>query len=479
MIVSRSEQDYINRVAWRACETFRGVIDAVEYKNYVLVMLFLKYLSDVWKDTRGNYREERFVLPPNSSFDFLFEWRDEPDIGELINLALRNIEEENRPKLDGVFRSVDFTSPNLGETRDRNRRLRHLLEVFGDPILELRTSRIRDPNIIANTYEYLISRFANHSGGEFYTPYQVSILLAKLLQPKSGSRICDPICGSGSLLISMANEVGDRNLELYGQEPNGSIWALCRMNMFLHGKDDARIELGDVLNNPKLIKGGSLMKFDVVVANPPFSLDKWGAENAEMDEFRRFCRGVPPKNNANYAFISHMIETLVEPNGKAGVIVPHGALFRRGAEGSIRRNLIEDNLLEAVIGLPANLFFGIGIPTAIMVFNRGKKTKDVLFIDASNDYDHAKNQNKLRDGAIATIIETFKNFQSVEKYAYRATLQEIKENGFSLSISRYVKRFEDEEPVDLKQVQDEIDKLEKELGRVRLELSRQLSDLDS
>src|SRR5262245_14931517 len=322
MIGSGIEQDDINKAAWRACETFRGVIEPAEYKNYVLVMLFLKYLSDVWKDEpenpeRGIIRKH-FFLPPNSSFDFLLDRCHEPNIGELINDALANIERENEARLRGVFRTVDFNSDaTLGKTTDRNRRLRELLENFA--MLDLRPSRIGNPDIIVNTYEYLISRFASDSGkkgGEFYTPHQVSVLLARLLQPKSGSRICDPTCGSGSLLIRMANEVRDRNFKLYGQESNGSTWALCRMNMFLHRNDSARIEWGDVLNDPRLIDGNSLMKFDVVVANPPFSMNRWSAKDPARDEFNRFNRGVPPKNQADYAFISHMVETSVEGTGK-------------------------------------------------------------------------------------------------------------------------------------------------------------------
>jgi len=494
MTSSRLEQNDINKVAWRACETFRGVIEHAEYKNYVLVMLFLKYLSDTWKDRlekavnefggdqeriAGRTSQERFVLPPNSSFDFLLDRCNEPNIGQLINNALENIERANKASLEGVFQTIDFNSDTvLGNAQDRNRRLKELLAHFA--ILDLRPSRISDPNVIGNTYEYLISRFASESGkkgGEFYTPHQVSVLLAKLLQPKSGSRICDPACGSGSLLLRMADEIADRKCKLYGQELNGSTWSLCRINMFLHGRDSARIEWGDALNHPRFIEGDSLMKFDVVVANPPFALDKWGVENAATDEFNRFCRGIPPKNKADYAFISHMVETSVKPRGRAGVIVSRGVLFRSGAEGEIRRRLIEENLLEAVIQLPANLFFSVGIPAAIMLFNRAKETSDVLFIDASNHCEQGKKQNKLHDGVIARIVETFKAFQTVEKYAYRATFEEIQGNEFNLNVSRYVHIFEDEEPVDLKRVKDEIDELERELGMVRFELSRHLSEL--
>jgi type I restriction enzyme M protein len=496
MTISKIEQDDINKVAWRACDTFRGVVDPAEYKNYILVMLFLKYLSDVWKDKLEQYRaelgddqerinrrmsRERFVLPENSSFDYLYEHRNDANIGELINIALENIEEENKAKLEGVFRNIDFNSDaNLGETKDRNRRLKHLLEDFANPVLDLRPSRIGDQDIIGNTYEYLISRFASDSGkkgGEFYTPHQVSVLLAKLVQPKSGNRICDPACGSGSLLICVADEVGDRNFALYGQESNGSTWALARMNMFLHGKDSARIEWGDTLNNPKLIEGDALMKFDVVVANPPFSLDKWGAEDAASDKYKRFHRGVPPKSKADYAFISHMVETTVEGTGKVGVVAPHGVLFRGGAEGKIRKELVEKNLLEAVIGLPANLFFGTTIPAVILLFNHGKQTSDVLFIDASREYEQEKTQNKLRDQDIAKIVDTFNNFQTVEKYAYRATFEEIKENEFNLNIPRYVDTFEEEEEVNIKAMQDEIQELEKELTSVRQKMADYLSEL--
>lgn len=489
-------QSEINSIAWKACDTFRGVVDPSEYKNYILVFLFLKYLSDVWKDRREQYtkelegdkerierrmKRERFVLPAGCDFDTIFAKRNESNIGEIINVALEEIEETNKAKLEGVFRNIDFNSEALGETKERNKRLRHLIEDFADPRLDLSPSRIGNQDIIGNTYEYLIAHFASDSGkkgGEFYTPREVAMLMAELLQPKSGARICDPACGSGSLLIRVANEVADHNFALYGQESNGSTWALCRMNMFLHGKDSARIEWGSTLTNPKLIEDDSLMKFDIVVANPPFSLDKWGAESALVDKFHRYHRGVPPKSKADYAFITHMIETSVEGTGKVGVIAPHGVLFRGGAEGKIRKQLVEDNLLEAVIGLPANLFFGTGIPAAILIFNRGKQTTDVLFIDASREFEQGKNQNKLRKPDIEKIVQTYKTFQAVEKYAYRATVVEIKaENDFNLNIPRYVNTFEDEEQVDIRAVQKEIEELEVQLATVRNELSSGLTEL--
>ena len=499
--MSQVDQDQINQVAWNACDTFRGVVDPSEYKNYILVMLFIKYLSDVWKEHREAYVEkfegdeamverwmkrERFVLPPDSDFVTLCRRRNESNIGELINIALHDIEEANKAKLDGVFRNIDFNSEsNLGETRDRNKRLVRLLQDFANPVLDLRPSRVGGEDIIGNTYEYLIERFAagaGKKGGEFYTPKQVAVLLAKLLDPQAGDKIADPTCGSGSLLIRVGQEVGDKNFALYGQESNGSTWALSRMNMFLHGMDSARIEWGDTLGNPKLLEGDSLMKFDVVVANPPFSLDKWGAEEAADDRFNRFHRGVPPKSKGDYAFITHMVETTVEQTGRVGVIAPHGVLFRGSSEGRIRQRLIEENLLDAVIGLPSNLFYGTGIPAAILIFHRGKQKArrgtDVLFIDASRDFEQSTNQNRLREEDIARIVATYRDFKTVDKYSYRATLDEIRENEFNLNIPRYVDTFEEEEPVDMEVVKADIERLEGDLAEVREEMDRHLTKLD-
>jgi len=496
MIQPEITQAEINAVAWKACDTFRGVVDPSEYKNYILVLLFFKYISDVWKDRVEQYHleykgdeerirrrlsRERFIMPDGSDFETVYRRRHEPNIGEIIDVALTSIEEANKTKLEGVFRNISFNSEtHLGETKDRNRRLKRLIEDFADPRLDLRPSRVGNRDVIGGAYQYLIDRFASDAGkkgGEFYTPPEVSTLLAKLAQPKKGARICDPACGSGSLLIRVANEIGDNDFSLYGQESNGSAWALCRMNMFLHGRDSARIEWGDTLNNPKLLEGNALKKFDIIVANPPFSLDKWGADNAARDFYCRFHRGVPPRGKADYAFITHMIETTVADTGKVVVIVPHGVLFRGGSEGKIRQKLIAENLLEAVVGLPANLFYGTGIPAAILIFNRGKKTTDVLFIDGSREYEETKKENKLRPQDVEKIVATYKKFETVEKYAYRATYEQIKENDFNLNIPRYVDRFEEEEEVDIRATEEEIERLEAELAEVRREIKRHLEEL--
>jgi type I restriction enzyme M protein len=512
------DQKDINNAAWAACDTFRGVVDPAQYKDYILVMLFVKYISDTWKDHYEQYRKqygdddarirrklerERFVLPYAelkdhetgevtdrflADFYSLYERRAAANIGELINITFDAIEEANKAKLEGVFRNIDFNSEaNLGRTKDRNRRLKNLLEDFNKPQLDMSPGQVSE-DVIGNTYIYLIERFATDAGkkaGEFYTPHKVSELVAKLARPKSGNRICDPACGSGGLLIEAALEVGDRNFALFGMESNGSTWALARMNMFLHGADSAHIEWCDTLVSPALVENDRLMKFDIVVANPPFSLDKWGAEEAESDRYNRFWRGVPPKSKGDWAFISHMVEAALEKEGRVAVVVPHGVLFRGAAEGRIRQKMIEENLLDAVVGLPGNLFPTTSIPVAILVFDRSREKggknhnrKDVIFIDASRDYLPGKNQNALSAEHIQKIIKTVKARKTMEKYAHVAAFDEIKENDFNLNIPRYVDTFEEETEIDIDAVQLEIDQLEKELADVRAKMAEMLKTIE-
>lgn len=501
-------QDDINKVVWKACDTFRGVIDPSQYKDYILTMLFLKYVSDVNKSKFNEYleryegdadrakramRHERFVVPDNSTFDYLYEHRNDTNIGELIDIALADLEEANREKLSsedgsGIFRNISFNSSNLGEAKDKNTRLKNLLIDFSDGKLIFDESHLDNNDVIGDAYMYLIEHFASDAGkkaGEFFTPKEVSSLLAKLTKSQPGARICDPTCGSGSLLIKAGKEVGSNNFSLYGQELNGSTWALAMMNMLLHGFDSATIRWGDTLRNPKLKDGDALMKFDTVVANPPFSLDKWGAEDAESDQHSRFWRGTPPKSKGDWAFISHMIEVAYEGRGKVGVVVPHGVLFRGASEGKIRQQTIDENILEAVIGLPANLFFGTGIPAAIVIFNKGKKTDNVLFIDASREFENGKNQNRLRAEDIGHIVSVYRQFAAgelaagvaEEKYAYVATREEIAENDYNLNIPRYVDTYEEEEEIDIVAVQKEIDALEDELVEVQAKMKGYLKEL--
>ena len=501
-------QTEINRIVWNACDSLRPVMGSGSYKDYILTLLFVKYLSDVWKEKANLLREkypdneemvkrqlkrERFFLPDESSFEYLYDNRNESNVGELIDIALTKLEDENRSKLAMVFRSISFNSETaFGPTKQRNTILKNLLTDLN--AMDLQPSHLENNDVIGDSYEYLISNFAGEAGkkaGEFYTPSEVSTLLAKLVDPQSGDRICDPACGSGSLLIKVAKEVNSKNYALYGQENNGSTWALARMNMFLHEEDNATIEWGDTLNNPQLKEADALMKFDVVVANPPFSLDKWGAEEAAADTYNRYHRGVPPKSKGDYAFISHMIETTFEDKGKVGVIVPHGVLFRGSSEGKIRQQLIDENLLEAVIGLPANLFYGTGIPAAILLFNKAKgENKNVLFIDASSLFDSGKNQNRLNENHINIIVEEFQKFKNLaplttdkgeiltDKFSYRATIKDIQDNEYNLNIPRYIDTFEEEAEVDIKVIHTEIVDLKKQLAETELQMESYLKSLN-
>ncbi|MBE0470721.1 MAG: type I restriction-modification system subunit M [Methyloprofundus sp.] len=503
-MTDKINQDNINKALWAACDTFRGTVSADTYKDFILTMLFLKYISDVWQDHYDGYKAEygdepelieemmkteRFVLPKNASFYALYNQRHEPGNGERIDQALHAIEEANGTKLKdagkSVFQDISFNTDKLGEEKQKNTILRHLMEDFAKPELNLKPSRVGTLDVIGNAYEYLIKNFAASGGqkaGEFYTPPEISDLIAELLDPKAGDTICDPACGSASLLMKCGAKVrknhNSKHYALYGQEAIGSTWSLAKMNMFLHGEDNHKIEWGDTIRNPKLLdKNGDLMLFDVVTANPPFSLDKWGHDEAEHDKFSRFRRGVPPKTKGDYAFILHMIETLKPKTGRMGVVVPHGVLFRSSSEGKIRKQLIEENLLDAVIGLPEKLFYGTGIPAAILIFKKHKADNKVLFIDASRDFKAGKNQNLLTEEHIQKVIQTYQAWSSVDKYAYLANLDEIKDNDYNLNIPRYVDIFEEEEEIDLIAVRTERLKLQSQLNELETEMAGYLKKL--
>ena len=503
-MVTQINQDTVNKALWSACDVFRGTVSADTYKDYILTMLFLKYISDVWQDHYDNYKNEhgdepelieelmkseRFVLPRESNFYTLHERRFEPGNGERIDMALHALEEANGTKLKdvgkSVFQDISFNTDKLGEEKQKNTILKDLLEVFAVPELDLKPSRVGSLDVIGNGYEFLIKNFAASGGqkaGEFYTPPEVSDLIAELLDPQKGDSICDPACGSGSLLMKCGRKVvanhDSKEYALYGQEAIGSTWSLAKMNMFLHGEDNHKIEWGDTIRNPKLLdKNGDLMLFDIVTANPPFSLDKWGYEQAENDKFDRFRRGLPPKTKGDYAFISHMIETLKPVTGRMGVVVPHGVLFRGSSEGKIREKLINENLLDAVIGLPEKLFYGTGIPAAILIFKKQKSDDSVLFIDASREFKSGKNQNNLTEDNIAKIIATYRARESVDKYAYLATLQEVKDNDYNLNIPRYVDTFEEEAEIDLVAVRAEREQLKTQLAELEVQMAKYLEEL--
>lgn len=514
-----TKQD-IEKVLWSACDSFRGKIDSSRYKDYILSMLFVKYLSDVYAETKENYinqyngdmrrvkramSRERFVMDETSTFTYLYNNRNDAEIGVKINVALAAIENNNSSKLHDVFRAIDFNSTvDFGEPREKNAILKNLLEDFVD--LDLRPSQLDSADIIGDSYEYMIANFASNAGkkgGEFYTPSKVSELVARLVQPKENDRIYDATCGSGGLLLKAYKLVPNRKTHLYGQEQNMQTWALCRMNMFLHNVDDATIWHGDTLANPGNIEDDKLMKFQCIVANPPFSLDKWdsgflgSAEtdskgkkpkmSAELDPYRRFDWGIPPTSKGDYAFVMHMLHSLDDSTGRMGIILPHGVLFRGASEGKIRRTIIESfNLLDAVIGLPANLFYGAGIPACILIFRKDRGTNNkVLFIDASGDenYEKGKNQNILRECDVVRIVDTYRRYKSEidfageEKYCHVATIDEIRENDFNLNIPRYVDTFEEEKIIDIDKVKRNIADIEAELAEVQEQMKRYLEEL--
>lgn len=486
-------QQELNKTLWAAADSSRTAVDAGIYKDYALAILFFKYLSDQSKKKHEEYKQrygndenrieekmkmDRFYLPADATFDSVYSQIEADNLGEVINKALHKIEDANKEKLEGVF-SVDFNSEAiLGKSQQRNKMLRDLIQDF----YKIDLSDVED-DLIGNAYMYMIGKFGADAGkkaGEFFTVRPVAKLVAKLAEPNPGDRIADPAAGSGGLLLLAGEEVerkGSKNYALYGQESTGSTYQLSRMNMFLHGKDSARLEWGDTLNNPLLVENDELMKFDTQVCNPPFSLKKWGAENAEADKYNRFWRGIPPKDKGDYAFITHMVETAKPKTGKVVVIVPHGVLFRGGAEGKIRKQFIDENIIDTVIGLPANLFQTTGIPVAILVIDRSREKggenenkKDIFFIEASKEFKPGKAQNLLTDENIEKIFKTYKDRKDVEKFARPVELSEIKENDYNLNITRYVDTFEEEEPVDIQanlkalaELQPEIDRLENQM----------------
>ena len=498
--MAKITQDELNKLLWSAADSARGTVDASVFKDYILAFLFFKYISDLkqaevqkLKERYGDDQERidlrlknaRFILPKGSSFYDIYAEQNADNIGELINIALHKIEDVNSTQLHDIF-TVDFNSQAiLGQTAQRNKMIRDLITDFN----KVNLAEV-EGDLLGNAYMYLIERFGSDAGkkaGEFYTPKVLSSLLAKLAMPKPGDRICDPACGSGGLLLLAGEEVqkqGSNDYALYGQEKTGATYNLARMNMFLHGQDSARIEWGDTLNNPMLVENDHLMQFDIIVANPPFSLDKWGEKHLENDIYHRFDRGMPPASKGDYAFISHMVATAKPKSGRVAVIVPHGVLFRGSSEGKIRQAFIEENILDAVIGLPANLFLNVGIPVAFLIFDKSREKgganenrKDVLFIDASKEYVSGKKQNTLSEEHINKIVDTYKNRREIEKYSHIATFDEIKENDFNLNIPRYVDTFEEEEEVDLAKVKAEIVDLENELQKVQSQMTEYLKEL--
>lgn len=501
-------QEKINETICSICDTLRKSIQEENYIIFLLVMLFVKYISDLYKDEKEKankiYGENKilkerylsrrkFILKEDCTFDYLYSKKDEENIGEIINKTLETITTLNGKKLSNLFADVDFNSEIVfGKKKEKNEILKTLLTNLNT--VDLRPLKIGNEDIIGNIYEILLTKFAGELGKkekEFYTPTQVSSLLAKLVDPKTNDRIYDPACGTGSSLLKVINEVKDKKVSVYGQEYSSSIYNLCRMNMFFNGVNDADIEWGDTLSNPLHIENNKLMKFDVIVSNPPFLLDKWAKgfefenENekkkstfkmeASMDLYNRFEYGIPPKSMGQYAFVQHMLKCL-DDDGRMAVVLPHGTLFRGASERIIRKKILEENLIDAVIGLPENLFYEFSIPVAIVVFKKNRKRKDILFIEASREYEKGKKQNILTQENINKILDTYQNYKKIERYSYIATMNEIKENDYNLNIKIYVDTLEKKE-INIDEIKKNIEKINNKLQVLENELQESLQEL--
>ena len=472
---------------WQAADILRGLIDSADYKNYIFSMLFLKRLSDRFDEEVENAvaagvpptvavadpDEHQFAVPETAHWNHIV--KATMNLGEALNIASHEIEYANAGRIDGVLSGINWNDESkLGSPADRERIIRRLLNHFND--LDLRDANFaadRDGtgNVLGDAYEYLIYHFADDAGkkgGEFYTPRSVVRLIVELLQPKEGMRICDPTFGSAGMLIFAADYVaeqgGDRhNLVLEGQERNLGTLAIGKLNMLLHGLASARLVPGDVIAEPGLVdQQGRLQSYDRVIANPPFSMKNWGHEFAPSDEHHRFdCYGaIPPRTRGDLAFLLHML-SVTNATGMVGVVMPHGVLFRGGAEGKIRKGIVDADLFEAIIGLAPNLFFGAAIPVSICVLNKAKpaaRCGKVLFVDAAQDgyYRPGKAQNFLDPGHIDRIVSAFQAYADVERFAHVADLEEIAGNDYNLNISRYV---DTTEPLEVMSVEDALAQL--------------------
>jgi type I restriction enzyme M protein len=439
---------------WASCDELRGGMDASQYKDYVLTLLFVKYVSDKY----GNKKDSLIEVPHGASFEDMIALKGKSDIGEQINKKiLRPLFAANG--LEGSIELVDFDDDDkLGSGKEKIDLLTNLIAIFENPALNFKNNRAEDDDILGDAYEFLMRHFAQDSGkskGQFYTPSEVSRILAKVISVEKADKpsftVYDPTCGSGSLLLKVVDE-SKKGLTIYGQEKDIATKGLAVMNMWLHGHPEAEIAGKNTIADPQHKVDGKLKRFDYVVANPPFSVKNWSNGISPMDdEFNRFRGyGIPPEKNGDYAFLLHIIASL-NSTGKGAIILPHGVLFRGNAEADIRKNIIERKLIKGIIGLPANLFYGTGIPACIIIIDKEdtETRKGIFMIDASKGFMKDGNKNRLREQDIHKIVDVFNNQRKVEKFARFVPFEEIEKNEYNLNIPRYIDTQESEDIQDL------------------------------
>lgn len=504
----QEQQRELHTKLWAIANDLRGNMEANEFKNYILGLIFYRYLSekvenrvnDLLSEDNISYLEAfedeeyreglqeelieqlGYFIEPKYLFSTLIQSITDGNFDiEMLQGAINDITEstlgaESEEEFDHLFDDMDLASTKLGrDVKTRSKLIAKVMANIAEIDFAHEDSEI---DVLGDAYEYLISQFAANAGkkaGEFYTPQQVSKILAKIVTvgKKDLKDVYDPTCGSGSLLLRVSKEANVR--KFYGQELTSTTYNLARMNMLLHDIDYTNFDIknDDTLEHPQH-KG---MKFEAIVANPPYSAN-WSADPKFLDDERFSAYGkLAPKSKADFAFIQHMIHHL-DDKGTMAVVLPHGVLFRGAGEGVIRKYLIEDrNVLDAVIGLPANIFFGTSIPTVILVFKKCRETNDILFIDASNEFEKGKNQNNLTDTNVEKIVNTYVKRETIDKYSYVASMDEIKENDYNLNIPRYVDTFEEEEPIDLVAVSNKIKSIDKEIASIDEKLAVYLKEL--
>lgn len=494
--MNESIQTELSESVWRAGRSMRGRVRAAEFRGYFFVTVFWKAITEVWRAHTEAYRrrfngDERLVerrlhrepiqIPAGAEFDVLWEQRAEMDIGERINWALQRLEQANPAKLEGLFREIDFNSAAvLGPTRERNARLRRWLDDFSRVDMSLVSGAVLREWDFGTIFERLLERWVREKRRDslpgVFDP-GVNLLLRELMAPQKGERLCDPVCGCGTVLSSFGGAVPGGELLLFGQEPDESARMLCRMNLLLHGFPSFRVEGGDPLRAPRLLEADGLMKFDIVVAQPPSSVGEWGQEKAVGDRFGRFRRGIPPKSKADFAYLLHVVASLSDETGRAAVVVAAGVLFRGGSEREIRRHLIEEGLVEAVIELPAKIGAAGAPAAAVIVLRRKRPDTDVLFIGSGRQDSDQDRHPTLDECEVERMVRAYREGAERAGDCHRASLAELAANEFNLTVSQYLDRSDKGEEIDLADLKREIGELEKELQEVRGRMNRYLKDL--